>query len=96
MYSVNYTAELKNTNNYTDDVRRDTSKEKGWCSVCIYVGENRSVSEKPLCAESISNIAEVRNTGYCDKCKPRWFRLNQINSIKKSLLERSGFVLKNR
>ncbi len=100
MCNVNYTFEMKNNtqnhNNYNDDPRRDSSKEKGNCHSCIFSGENESFSKRRLCVETISEIAEVDGNGYCDKCKPAWHWYNQINPIKKWLLERTGFKFKNR
>lgn len=91
-----YTHKTKTSDNYTDDIHRDTSKEKGWCHACIFTGENETLSKHRLCAETMSEIAEVNGNGYCDKCKPAWCWYNQINPIKKWLLEKTGFRFKNR
>ena len=95
-YACENKANTKHNNNYTDDIKRDTSKEKGWCHACIFTGENENISKWRLCAETMSEIAEVEGNGYCDKCKPAWNWYNQINPIKKWLVERSGFRFKNR
>ena len=100
MFRINYTTESKSKsehhNNYTDDVKRDNSQERGWCGACIYNGENEELSKRCLCAETMSEIAEVCSSGYCDKCKPAWYWYNQINPIKKWLIEQTGFRFKNR
>lgn len=100
MIAPNYTTESKykskHHNNYTDVVGRDTSNEKTDCHGCIFVGENEHVSKERLCAERMREIAEVKGFASCDKGKPYWKWYNQINPIKKWLLERSGFVFKNR
>lgn len=89
-------SETKHSNNYTDDIKRDRSKENGYCHACIFTGENEEVSKYRLCAETMSEISEVNGNGYCDKCKPCWHWYNQINPIKKWMLEKTGFVFKNR
>ena len=89
-------SETKHHNNYTDDIKRDTTKENGNCHACIFTCENENISKRRLCAETMSDIAEVRAGGHCDKCKPAWKWYNQINPIKKWLLEKEGFKFKNR
>ena len=100
MFNINYVTKRKNKtkhhNNYNDDPKRDSSKEKGCCLSCIFSGENEYVSDRRLCAETMSEISEVFGTGYCSKCKPYWHWYNQINPIKKRLLEKTGFKFKNR
>jgi hypothetical protein len=92
-----YTYKIKTSDNYTDDMKRDRSKENGNCVECIYVGENDSVSNSRLCAETMSRIDELSHGfGHCDKCKTCYKWYNQINPIKKWLLERTGFRFKNR
>ena len=92
-----YTHNIKTSDNYTDDIKRDRSKENGCCVECIYVGENDDVSNARLCAETMSRIDELSNGfGHCDKCKICYKWYNQVNPIKKWLLERSGFRFKNR
>jgi hypothetical protein len=96
MFRINYTCEFKTKHNYSDDVKRDSLKERGNCHSCVFSGENEHFSKRRLCAETMSEITEVDGNGYCDKCRPCWHWYNQINPIKKWLLERSGFVFKNR
>ena len=100
MFRANYTGEnkskLKPNDNYTEDMKRNISTENGNCHACIYVGENKDLSKHRLCAENMFAIAEVSGTGRCDKCAVYWKWYNQINPIKKKLVERSGFVFKNR
>ena len=97
---VNYTTESKyksvKNDNYTDVIGRDTSKENGNCHSCIFIGDNDDVSAQHLCAKYITEIAEVKHNGHCDKCKPSWHLYNQINPIKKWLLEQTGFEFRNR
>ncbi len=88
--------ETKHHNNYVDDMNRDRSNEKTDCHGCIFVGENEDVSKERLCAERMSEIAEVKGLASCDNGKPYWKWYNQINPIKKWLLERTGFRFKNR
>ncbi len=98
MCYVNYTTESKykslHHNNYTDDMKRDTTNEKGNCHGCIFIGDNDHVSHEHLCAESMSEVAEVKANGYCDKCKPIWKWYNKVNPIKRYLLEKTGFVFR--
>ena len=97
---INYTykskSEAKHHNNYADCRHRDISKAKTDCHGCIFVGENEEVSKERLCAERMSEIAEVSGIAACDKGKPYWKWYNQINPIKKWLLELTGFRFKNR
>lgn len=98
--TINYVcknkAKTKHNNNYTDDMTRDTSKDNTNCYCCIFVGENDNVSNSRLCAESMDEISEVSGFGTCDKGRTRFKWYNQINPIKKWLLERTGFRFKNR
>ena len=97
---LNYTTEPKQKSvlhdNYTDDMTRDTSKENGNCHACIFIGDNDWVSVEHLCAKHVDEIAEVKFNGHCDKCKPAWHWYNQINPVKKWLVEKTGFKFKNR
>lgn len=99
MCYVNYTTELKNNtihhNNYTDDIKVDAPR--GHCVDCIFVGENDNISKNRLCAETMTEVAELSNGfGHCDKLKSCYKWYNQINPIKKWLLEQTGFVFRNR
>ena len=97
---VNYTAESKAKSfchdNYTDVVDCDTSKKRNSCGSCIFVGRNNQVSEQLLCAENIVEVAEVKTCGLCDGYKSVHRLYNQINPIKKWLLERTGFEFNHR
>ena len=59
MSFVNYTGEKKHSDNYTEDMKRDRSKEIGWCHACIFTGENEQVSKYRLCAEKMSEILAI-------------------------------------
>ena len=89
-------SEVKHNDNYVYDIKHDCSKDKVHCYVCIFVGENELVSPHRLCAKRMDEIAEVDAQGKCDKGRSRFKWYNRINFVKKYLLERSGFVLKNR
>ena len=97
MCFVNYATELKNNtihhNNYVCDM-----KDNGpHCVECIFVGENDHLSPRRLCAETMTDVAELENGfGHCDKFKSCFKWYNQINPIKKWMLEKTGFVFKNR
>ena len=101
---VNYTADTKkrskHRDNYTDDANRDTSKEKICCRECIFVGEyvgnNEYLARHHLCAKYIDEIANVKDSGTCDKAlsAKKWY--NRINPLKKWLLEQSCFKFMNR
>ena len=101
---VNYTTEtkdkVKHNANYTEDIRRDQSKEETTCWGCIFVGENENVSKSRLCAKYIDEVAEVKGSGTCDDGKSwyRWYNKIYVHfmPIKTLLLERTGFKFKNR
>lgn len=99
MCYVNYAIKFKNDtihhNNYVDDIKADAPR--GHCINCIFVGKNDYLSLNSLCAETMTEVAELSNDfGHCDKLKSCYKWYNQINPIKKRLLEKSGFVFKNR
>jgi len=96
IYTMENKAKAKHNDNYTNDFKRDCSKDKVNCYSCIFVGENELVSQERLCAKRMNEITEVDAFGTCDKGRSRFKWYNRINCIKKRLLERSGFEFKNR
>lgn len=96
VYTRKNKADVKHNDNYVYNIKRDCSKDKVNCYSCIFVGENELVSQERLCAKRMNEITEVDAFGTCDKGRSRFKWYNRINFIKKRLLERSGFVLKNR
>lgn len=96
VYTKKNKADVKHNDNYVYNIKRDCAWDKVNCWDCIFVGENASVSRYRLCARHMAEIAEVNAWGKCDKGRSRFKWYNRINFIKKRLLKRSGFVLKNR
>jgi len=96
IYTMQNKSEVKHNDNYVYNIKRDCAWDKVNCYECIFVGENELVSRHRLCAKRMDEIAEVEGWGKCDKGRSRFKWYHRINFIKKRLLERSGFVFKNR
>ena len=95
---INYTNRSKAyaicSDNYVGDVRKTQNRTN--CYNCIFAGENKSVSEKLLCAKYQNEIAEVEPNATCDSGRG-WFSGDyQVELIKQLNLKLHGFVFKNR
>ena len=101
---INYTSNsktiAKQKDDYTDDIRRDTTKDKTSCYFCLFVGENETYSKERLCAKHPKEITAVKGCGTCSKGKScfKWYNrfLVSLTPITNMALKASGFRFKNR
>ena len=101
---INYTNKLKNIaknkDNYTDNLKRNTSKDPTSCYFCLFVGENEMYSKERLCAKHPDEIVAVKGCGTCSKGKScfKWYNrfLVSLTPITNMALKASGFNFKNR
>ena len=102
MALVNYACVHKSKSRYPDNYTLDMDmldnprKSNVTCRRCIFVGKNKKISETDLCAKYIDEVTNVNFAGTCSAGRDSSAWYNQINPIKKWLLERTGFVFRNR
>lgn len=100
---INYTVESKSksihNDNYIPNVLEKNQTHCVTCWACIFCGKNVKIpvlKDKMLCAKYIDEVANVKGAGTCDSGRSRFNKLNFVNPIKKWMLEKTGFVFKNR